>query len=104
MVPREPTPEMVEMGCNCRISPNGTTAGGVIATWNAMLAAAPQPPSAPVGVELAALRVQEWLHAEHDLLVPVQEIEAAMRTPCSCPATEHALAQQPAAVDGAVLP
>jgi hypothetical protein len=57
-----------------------------------------QPPSAPVGVELAALRVQEWLHAEHDLLVPVQEIEAAMRTPCSCSATEHDLAQQPAPV------
>src|SRR5690606_5684113 len=28
------------------------------------------PPSAPVGVELFALRVQEWLHREHDILCP----------------------------------
>jgi hypothetical protein len=51
LVPREPTPEMVEMGCNCRISPNGTTAGGVIATWNAMLAAAPPPAAAEAEYE-----------------------------------------------------
>lgn len=34
--------------------------------------------------ELKALRVQEWMQREHDLLVPVQEIEEAMRAPCSC--------------------
>jgi len=38
--------------------------------------------------ELAALRVQEWLQREYDILPPVQEIERAMRTPCSCRDTE----------------
>lgn len=69
--------------------------------WAACLRAAREstPPSAPVGVELSALRVQEWLQREYDILPPVQEIEQAMRTPCSCPDTERSLAQQPAAVD-----
>ena len=93
LVPRNPTEAMIDAW---RDAPD---------IWEdayaAMLAAAPQPPSAPVGVELSALRVQEWLHREHDILCPVQEIEQAMRTPCSCPLTERALAQQPAAVDEA---
>lgn len=94
LVPREPTKEMLA----------ATSWPGCAASDYAhMLAAAPQPPSAPVGVELFALRVQEWLHREHDILCPVQEIEQAMRTPCSCPFTERTLAQQPAAVDEAMV-
>lgn len=69
------------------------------AEWVVRPTDAMPPPSAPVGVELAALRVQEWLHREHDILCPVQEIEQAMRTPCSCPFTERALDPPPAAVD-----
>lgn len=62
--------------------------------YAAMLAAAPPPPAEQASGELAALRVQEWLQREYDVLPPVQEIERAMQTPCSCPYVEAALAPQ----------